>query len=100
MLYFGGSVEKGKRYRFRLINAGQPCQTITVQGVPKFNFKKPTIFFEKTGTTYQSMAGVSMCPVEFSVEGHTLTVIATDGIDIEPVLAGTCGTTIQELKRG
>ena len=43
-----------------------------------------------------------MCPVEFSVEGHTLTVIATDGIDIEPVLAGktTCGATIQELWRG
>jgi len=44
------SVEEGKRYRFRLINAG-----------------------------------VSMCPVEFSVEGHELTVIATDGIDIKPV---------------
>jgi hypothetical protein len=33
-------------------------------------------------------AGVSLCPVEFSVEGHQLKVIATDGADIKPVLAG------------
>ncbi|XP_023339876.1 uncharacterized protein LOC111710084 [Eurytemora carolleeae] len=46
------SVEQGKKYRFRIINAG-----------------------------------VSMCPVEMSIEGHKMLVIATDGMDIKPVLA-------------
>ncbi|XP_030377215.1 L-ascorbate oxidase [Scaptodrosophila lebanonensis] len=31
--------------------------------------------------------GVFNCPVEFSVEGHKLLIISTDGNDIEPVLA-------------
>lgn len=43
-------VEKGKRYRFRIINAG-------------FLF----------------------CPLEFSIEDHKLTLIATDGNPIQPV---------------
>lgn len=43
------SVEKGKRYRFRMINAG-----------------------------------ILYCPIEFSVDNHNLTVIATDGNNIEP----------------
>jgi len=29
-----------------------------------------------------------MCPVEMSIEGHKMLVIATDGMDIKPVLAG------------
>ena len=30
-------------------------------------------------------AGVSLCPVEMSIEGHTLKVISSDGADIEPI---------------
>ena len=35
-----------------------------------------------------TIAGVSLCPVQFSVEGHQFRVIASDGGDIKPVLAG------------
>lgn len=43
------SVEKGMRYRFRMINAG-----------------------------------FLYCPIEMSFDGHNMTVIATDGNDVEP----------------
>jgi len=43
------TVEKGKRYRFRIINAG-----------------------------------ILYCPIEISVDMHNLTVISTDGSDVEP----------------
>lgn len=43
------SVEKGKKYRFRMINAG-----------------------------------VLYCPIEFSIDYHNLTIISTDGNNIEP----------------
>ena len=35
-----------------------------------------------------TIAGVSLCPVQFSVEGHQFRVIASDGGDIKPILAG------------
>jgi L-ascorbate oxidase len=30
-------------------------------------------------------SGVQFCPLQFSIDGHNLTVIATDGNDIEPL---------------
>lgn len=34
-------------------------------------------------------AGVSMCPVEVSIDSHRMLIIASDGMDIEPIEAGT-----------
>jgi len=43
------TVEQGKKYRFRMINAG-----------------------------------ILYCPIEVSIDGHNMTVIASDGSDVEP----------------
>ena len=47
-------VEKGKRYRFRVINAG-----------------------------------ILYCPIEISIEGHSLVVIASDGKYVDPFITDT-----------
>ena len=48
-------------------------------------------------------AGVSFCPVEMSVDGHTLTVIASDGADVEPVVVNSLilhnGESLLQLER-
>ncbi len=63
------AVEKSKRYRFRLINAG-----------------------------------ILYCPIEFSVDKHNVTIIATDGNDVEPyevqsliIMAGNIKNSFQTV---
>ena len=37
--------------------------------------------------------GVLNCPLEMSIEGHSMLVISSDGFDFEPVAIGSLGTT-------
>lgn len=35
--------------------------------------------------------GVLNCPLEMSIEGHTIQIIASDGFDLEPVTVHSLG---------
>jgi FtsP/CotA-like multicopper oxidase with cupredoxin domain len=93
--------DAAERYPGRLaVNTGQDPESMLING--KGQFRDPNtgfmtntpleVFTMTPGKRYRFRminAFSSVCPAQLTIEGHTLTVISTDGEPVQPVNVNT-----------